>query len=116
MKTFAQGEITIIKIGAKPAGFDGGTPLAADGAHYVVGHSETGHHHVIERDAGTVVVAKDAPAGMRVLYALFEKATTLEHLRSHDTHAPIALEPGYYEFRIGREYDPYEKLARQQAD
>ena len=40
----------------------------------------------------------------------------LVHERGHDTHETIHHDPGNYEYRIGREYDPYSELARQQAD
>lgn len=42
------------------------------------------------------------------------RATNYQRL--YDTHAPIALQPGCYEIRIGREYDPYADVARRQAD
>jgi hypothetical protein len=70
---------------------------------------------VLDREA-KVFVSDKAPAGMRVLYALIEQPNTLVHERSFDTHAPISLDPGVYEFRIGREYDPYAEIARRQAD
>ena len=71
--------------------------------------------HVLERPA-KVVVSKDAPAGMRILYALIDEPNALIHEREFDTHQTIALQPGMYEFRIGREFDPYEEIARRQAD
>jgi hypothetical protein len=112
IKTAAQGEITIRKIAKLPKAV---AKLAKENGKVIVGHSETGHHHVLERDA-QVFVATSAPDGMRVLYALIEQPNALVHERSFDTHAPIALEPGIYEMRIGREYDPYAEVARRQAD
>lgn len=123
MKTFkqyaAQGEIMIRRVGDLPADQsipDGYSALAPEGSHIIVGHSETGHHHVIDRDHGSVAVMDRPPEGMRILRALITQTTDLTHLRPTDTHAPIMLEPGEYELRIAREYDPYEKLARQVAD
>ena len=120
MKSFtkiaAQGEITIIRLGdAKklPAGY---TPMQAERGRYIVGHSETGHHHCMDEGGVTVGVLDRPPEGMRILRAIVESATPLVHLREHDTHEPILLEPGEYEFRIGREFDPYEEIARRQAD
>jgi hypothetical protein len=111
--TAAQGEITINYIEKLPN--VAMVPLALEGGQHVIGHSETGHHHVLER-AATVFVAKDAPAGMRILYAILDEANALVHERGFDTHETIALQPGMYEFRVGRMYDPYEAVARQQAD
>lgn len=124
MKTFsrvaAQGEITIWRIGdvpAKSAGRAGYTPLALENGRYVIGHSETGHHHILRDVKGCAVDVMDRPPeGMRILRAILEHPTSLEHLRDHDTHEPIALEPGEYEFRIAREHDHYAELARQSMD
>ena len=114
----AQGEITVIRIvggsGKLPAD---GRPLAQENGRYVVGHSETGHHHVLSRSDGVAVCeAANPPAGMRVLRAILEQPTSLDHLRPHDTHESLLLEPGEYELRIAREYDPYQELARISAD
>lgn len=123
MKTFsriaAQGEITIVRVGDYHAGANlpaGSKPINADAGRLVIGHSETGHHHVM--DAGNVVAGEiaDAPAGMRVLHLIVSSPTPLVHLREYDTHEPLMVEPGLYRANICREYDPYQQLARQQAD
>lgn len=123
MKTFAkraaQGEIMVRRIGDLPSNRaipKGYTALPAENGSLIVGHSETGHHHVIDARHGSVAVMDKPPEGMRILRALIEQPTPLTHLRETDTHAPLMLEPGEYELRIAREYDPYEKLARQVAD
>jgi len=117
MKTFkhtaAQGEISIRRIEKMP---DNVTPLAPENGHFVIGHSETGHHHVMTLDRKQVFVDPNPPVGMRVLYAVLESAGQLVHQRGHDTHETIQIEPGVYEFRLGREFDPYAELARQVAD
>jgi hypothetical protein len=115
----AQGEITILRIGDLPKDRklpEGYTAMKPDGRHFVVGHSETGHHHVIEADGATVGVLDKPPQGMRVLYMILENPLALEHLRGHDTHETITNEPGIYEVRIAREFDHYAELARQSAD
>lgn len=118
MKTFekiaAQGEIKIIRLSDDAEMM--GDPLAPEADGLVIGHSETGHHHVIDREAARAFVAPVAPEGMRIMRLIVEKPTELRHLRSHDTHAPIGLSPGKYEVRIGREFDPYADLARRVAD
>lgn len=121
MKTFtkiaAQGEITVIRLGDVPADKKlSGLALKPEGGHFVIGHSETGHYHVIAAKGASVAVLDRAPEGMRILRAILEQPTSLEHQRGHDTHDPIKLEPGEYEFRIGREFDPFEEIARRQAD
>lgn len=124
MKTFkttaAQGEIMIRRIGDVPAtpGFGPGfVALHLEHGRFVIGHSETGHHHVLSCiDGCSVAVMERPPEGMRILRAIIENPMSLDHQRDHDTHESIALPPGEYEFRIAREYDPYAELARQSMD
>lgn len=123
MKSFtnvaAQGEITIRRIGDLPRNRKlpvGYSPIKPEGSHYIIGHSETGHHHVIDAAGATVGVLDKPPAGMRILHMILENPLALEHLRSHDTHETITGEPGVYEVRIAREFDHYAELARQSAD
>ena len=116
-KIAAQGEITVIRLGGVPRDKKlPGSAMKVEGIHFVIGHSETGHHHVIEAKGASVSVLDKQPEGMRVLRAILENPTSLDHLRDSDTHDPIRLEPGLYEFRIGREFDPYQEIARRQAD
>lgn len=113
IKTAAQGEISIRRVTSLPANV---TPLAPEKGKFIIGHSETGHHHVMTLDRKQAFEATKAPEGMRILYANLEAAGELVHERGHDTHETISFEPGIYEFRLGREYDPYAELARQVAD
>lgn len=122
MKTFtkvaAQGEITIIRIGdvTNLAKLDG-EPLKPEHGKLIIGHSETGHHHVLGRTKGaTITVSGSAPAGMKVLHAILAEPNKLIHERGHDTHETIDLAAGEYEFRIAREFDHYAELARQSQD
>lgn len=117
-KTAAQGEIYIRRIDRPSKDFlAGGTPLTAENGRFIVGHSETGHHHVIERGGVDVVELPAPTAGIRLLRMIVaEPDKVLVHERGHDTHEALGLPPGNYEIRIGREYDPYAQLARQQAD
>lgn len=116
--TAAQGEITIRRLGdgSKSRNLKDYTPLKKEAGKFIIGHSETGHHHVIDAEGATVLVLDKPPEGMRILRAILENPTVLEHQRPYDTHEPILLEPGEYEIRIAREYDPYKELARTSAD
>jgi hypothetical protein len=109
-----QGEVTIMKLAddtlpAWPA-------LARDDGKMIVGHSETGHHHVIERPDAVRIVKKPDTGAMTILRMLVSEPTRVIHLRTHDTHAPVDLAPGVYEIRGQQEYDPYAELARRAAD
>ena len=115
----AQGEITIRRIGDVPTkcSLPGYTAMKPENGKFIIGHSETGHHHVLDRTSGVDIAVMDAPPqGMKILRAIIENPTSLVHLRDHDTHEPIQLLPGEYEFRIAREFDHYAELARQSAD
>ena len=82
----AQGEITIRRLGPLPKNRklpNGYSALKPEGRHYVIGHSETSHHHVIDAAGAAVGVLDKPPAGMRVLYMILENPLALEHLRGH---------------------------------
>lgn len=110
-KTFAaicaQGDVLIRKIDALPAGLTEVPPV--DGR-IVVTHSETGHHHTmtLDRPKGRAKPAVRMYQGSNPLIAWLEvnRPTALEHLRPHDTHAPIQFAPGIYEVRRQREHAP----------
>ena len=116
-KVAAQGEITLIRIGDVKAGKIAGKPLLLEAGKLIIGHSETGHHHVLEHTRGaSVTVCDHAPEGMRILRAILTEPNKLVHERGHDTHETIDLAPGEYDIRIAREFDLYAELARQSAD
>ena len=101
----AQGELYIRKVEALP---DGCEPMKADDGRYIGGHSETGHHHVMDAATCDVLTAPAArnPDGMAILYAIVKEPTEVKHLRSTDTHKSLNLDPGIYEIRPAREFSP----------
>ncbi len=109
----AQGEITIIKIDAIPANITS-RPAERTGRGFIISHSESGHHHVLT--GGDVMErTTDVPPGMQILYALLEEPAELVQ-DAATPHDGYRLEPGAYEFRISREYDPFAEQARRVAD
>lgn len=105
----AQGELTITKLAKSPKNI-GATVEPVNGV-VIVGHSETGHHHVVDTDCATLTRIDPFTAFLNV-----RKATCLTHRREFDTHPPIALQEGMYEIRTGREFDPFEEEIRVSAD
>ena len=83
-----------------------------DGA-FIVGHSESGHHHVLE-SAGATVMERQLD-GMRVLYAILENPGELRQ-GAAVPHESQTVEPGEYIITTAREYDPFTQQARRVAD
>ncbi len=108
-KVAAQGELTIQRVQRLPR--DAGVPVAPERGVLIVGHSETGHHHVVDGDCATLTRVDQFTAWLNVT-----KQTKITHQREYDTHPAIELQPGVYQFRTGREFDPFEKAIRASAD
>jgi hypothetical protein len=104
MRTFknvcAQGDIYIRRVDSLPADV---IKVEPENNKNIVTHSETGHHHVM--DADTVTMYRLPDSIMDCLLVVNEP-TTLEHLRSTDTHEPILFDKGTYHVRRQREYTP----------
>jgi hypothetical protein len=98
--TAAQGDILIQKIKGLPEGV---SEVAPEGGCVIVTHSETGHHHVMDKAS---VKMYRLPEEIYECFLVVEETTALEHKRSFDTHAPIQFEPGIYRVRRQREYTP----------
>lgn len=113
MRTFnkiaAQGDIMIVKVSELPDQ-DKLVEVAPEGDAIIVTHSETGHHHVMERDNVTMFECKDNELEC---FLQVHRHATLQHLRSYDTHEAIIFEPGVYKVHRQREYTPegYRRVA-----
>ncbi|ABM16734.1 hypothetical protein [Mycolicibacterium vanbaalenii] len=68
---------------------------------YIVGHSESGHHHVLDSDhAFHVIVAND-----QLLIELHDTAR-LVHQAQADRHQTLTVPPGTYRVLRKRQYNP----------
>jgi len=114
MTAFAQGEIYARKIENLPCGLADFNERDAKGR-WIIAHSETGHHHLLDAPGVDVKERENAPEGMRILYAIVSKPTQLwqDAGNPHEAHD---IEPGVYEMRIAREFDPIMQQARRVAD
>ena len=86
--------------------FDGAQtkPVEAHGAAWIVAHSESGNHHVIEMDRAEVVEVQQDSPGMTVLRAIVTHpggATVIN--KDACGHADLHLPAGIWEARINRE-------------
>lgn len=110
----AQGEITIYKIGALPKdAVEAKVERTQRGP--IISHSESGHHHVLDRPDVKVFEKKNPAKGMAVLYAILDNPTGLVQ-DAPVPHEGYTLDKGIYEFRIAREFDPFSEQARRVAD
>lgn len=96
----AQGDMLIIPIANIPTTAKAAKP---EGKHFILAHSETGHHHVIERAKAEVYEAADDAF---IAYVKALAPADITHQRPHDTHETVQLAPGNYEIRRQREYVP----------
>lgn len=95
----AQGELFLVRVNSIPK--NAKKAKAVDGK-FICGHSETGHHHVVDAKSAVMYDTDDA----MVSYLNVEKETKLTHERGFDTHQPLTLLPGVYKIQRQREFTP----------
>lgn len=110
MKTFdkfaAQGDVMFKRIYALPNNLREAKEAIENGE-LVITHSETGHHHIMDRKKAVMFMADGRRSGEgMVAYLEVKEDTPIIHKRSHDTHEPILFTKGFYEVRRQREYTP----------
>ena len=107
-KPIAQGEVLIWDRDFAPkeileglAGLKNFQPMSLTDGCLILGHSETGSHHVLEPVAKTMPISKAAQALIDsandnfIELKLFHECA-LVHMRDHDTHTSFILPPGEY--------------------
>ena len=121
MKTFnrvaAQGEAYIMRVadGTVAALRNDLAEHVSEGDKHIIAHSETGHHHVMERPNVEVFTPKtiDKNSAVGILYMIVKEPTALDHLRPYDTHESLLFTPGEYKITLQQEYTPegYRRVA-----
>ncbi len=105
MKTFknvcAQGDIYITRTNMRVP--KGAVEVKPEGNHLIITHSETGHHHVMEKQK---VKLYQLPDSITKCLLIVDDPVALEHLRTYDTHESIWFEKGSYLIHRQREYTP----------
>lgn len=111
--TNAHGEVNFYRV---EEGSVGGTfePFGAEESGYVVGHSESGHHHVLEREGVTMRQTTDSK-GFQILHAIVTHPVTLRQ-ESGAPHAEQIVQPGEYIITNNVETSPFTNQARRVAD
>lgn len=111
--TNGHGEVNFFKITDGYADIDGFTEVTPDASGFIVGHSESGHNHVLER--GDVIVRERVLDGMKVLYAIVKEPLKLRQ-SAGAPHKEQTVEPGEYFITNNIEYNPFLEQARRVAD
>lgn len=93
-----QGELLLQRVEAVP---EDAQRVEPQNGRYIVGHSETGHHHTIAADG--CVMHECSPL---LCYLVLDRELSLEHQRPWDTHEPLDLGGGVWEVRRQREWTP----------
>lgn len=104
MKKYAPEEV-LAKIG------DGFEELKLEHGQMIIGHSETGHHHVLEPVDKSVPISRAAKALIDSATDMWMDLKLLEpckliHQRGFDTHKGLILPAGDYIRRIREEQTP----------
>jgi hypothetical protein len=98
----AQGDMLIIPGATIPTT---AKAAKAENGVYIVAHSETGHHHVIDRKRAEVFEAAD-DSFVAYIRTMGDGAD-IEHKREFHTHETVRLPPNStFEIRRQREYVP----------
>lgn len=114
MTIIRQGEVRMQPIASIPECST--RPMDAKNGVLIVGESESRHHHVLDAAGVTVLERTDRlPEGMRILYALVERPTTLRQTAGNP-HGDHDIAPGLYEVTIKREFNPFLNQARRVED
>lgn len=102
-KPIRHGEAMLVPITAKVTG--------KQHTQYIIAHSETGHHHVLESKAPFVVSETDK----QFVIELFEPARIV-HKKTLDKHKTLPVAPGRYKVVKKTEYSPWEGIIREVHD
>lgn len=106
-KAIRHGEVTLRPVDEFPAG------KSKSQTSYIVGHSETGHHHVLESDAKFATFMDEAN---NALYVKLPEAGKLVHQKTVNRHKDLVVPAGIYKVTRKKEYDPFEKVMREVWD
>lgn len=79
---------------------------------FIVAHSKTGHHHVIESDVEFEVTTDDKDQ----LYLRLFAPASLVHKKTEDFHPTLPVAPGLWKLYHKTEFDLWEDIIREVRD
>lgn len=93
-----------------------GLEIVEQGKRVIVGHSESGHHHVAVCDSTNLAMLKPKGADSPDLYLEVSAPAYIEHLKPYDRHVTKPIAPGYYFVNPKMAYDYFLKRQVQVVD
>lgn len=106
------GEVMIVPIDTLPQG----VKQIEHGREIIIGHSESGHHHVAVAVVGDDLTAYRSTGTDLNLYLRVMSQTKVEHRKPSDQHEAKTLEPGYYWVNTKMAYDYFAKVMAKVVD
>lgn len=101
MRPSFQGDVMILRIAGLPK--KNLKAAASENGRFIIAHSETGHHHVIDsKNAQWLIDETNAT----ISYLDVQRDSELVHLRDVDRHETLGLPPGLYEIHRQIENSP----------
>lgn len=76
---------------------------------FIVAHSETGHHHVVESETPFTVDEEN-------MYIELFGDSVIVHKKEFDFHKTLPLKPAVYERYEAQEYDPFAQITQRVID
>lgn len=81
---------------------------------FIAGHSESGHHHVLEAETEFEVIEPEN-LGDELFIRLLSPGKVV-HKKSFEIHETKVLDPGLYHVYPAKEYSPFTKVMQRQFD
>ena len=103
------GEVVLKKIDALPEG----AKLVEKGVKIIVGHSESGHHHLLVAEKGSEVGMYEIDGKV---YLDLPSRSELVHEKSVESHGTQVFAPGIYIREIRQSFSYAEKIMRRSQD
>lgn len=103
------GEVIMKKVESLPEG----AKLVEKGQKIIVGHSETGHNHVLEAEQGVTIKMYEIDGKM---YLDLPAMANLVHQKSTESHGTQTFAPGIYIREIRQSYSYAEKAMKRVLD
>jgi hypothetical protein len=110
-KAIRHGEVMITPIDELPESAE----QVFSGREYIVGHSESGHHHVAIAEG--ITIYKPIGADSQELFMKVTAPGRIEHRKAgSDRHEAKTLLPGLYTVTIKRAYNYFKKVMEKGVD